>query len=171
MNSEDVVDLFEEEVNKKQLKEEKKIARKVNKEKKRQKKKDKILDKEEDLMFAKKLEEKNIEDVVLIEDKKDNLINDMLKDNNCKVIKKYKFLNFILTISIIGLLIASIDYTIYNVIKEKDLEIILNSLALCLLSIFYILSIIIKKQGIKKFFQILATLSLAAYMLYQLYII
>lgn len=177
----DVVDLFQEELDKKQFKEEKKIAKKVAKEKKREKKKLKKLEKIEDEEFAKKLEEKPVEEEIKIE--KDNVLEDIIKERSTRVEKniiedseiskekKHTFLNVILTISIIILLIVSGDYAIYNILKQKDLEIIINSSALCLLSIFYILSIIINKKGLKKFFQILATLSIAAYMCYQLFIV
>lgn len=172
----DVVDLFQEELDKKQLKEEKKIAKKIAKEKKRNQKKEKKLEKQEDEEFAKTLEKKNTEDEIVIE--KENVLDEIIKEkttrlekNNVEIVKKHTFLNILLTISIIALLVISCDYAIYNIIKQKDMEIIITSSALCLLSIFYILSIIIKKTGFKKVFQILATLSIVAYMAYQLFII
>lgn len=174
MMSKDVIDLFEQEVNKKEFKEDKKIAKRVAKEKKREKKKEKKLEKIEDLEFAKKLEEKKESDII----NKDDLITEKTTTetytrSELNVNKKIKtpILNFFLVISVIILFISSVDYAIYNIIKEKDLEIILTSASLCLLAIFYILSIITKNIKVKKFFQILATISISAYMCYQLFII
>ena len=146
----DVVDLFEEEM----IKEDKKELKKIQKEKKKEKKEEKKLEKFEDEEFAKMLKEENKEEPARHEKKE----------------KKYTFLNILLGISIIILFLASSDYAIYNIIKGKELEQILTSSALCITSIFYILSILIKKPGIKKFFEILATLSIASYMCYYLFI-
>ena len=150
----EVVDLFEEEM----LKEDKKELKKIEKEKSRQKRYEKKLEKMEDEEFAKMLKEDRKEE------KEDILENIEEKP------KKHSFLNFLLGLSIIILFLASSDYALYNIIRGKDLEQILTASALCVTSVFYILSIIVKKEGIKKFFQVLATLSIASYMCYYLFI-
>lgn len=170
VKNEDIVDLFSQELTKKQRKEEKKIACLRAKEKRKLLKKEKKLEKLEDIEFAKKIEENNLEE--------DNVL-DVLKNNesltrskiNEKINKKHYFLNFILGLFIVLLLITSCDYFIYNILKEKEIKLIITSSLLISLSIFYILSIIIKKEQIKKFFQILSTISITAYMCYQLFII
>lgn len=160
VNDKDVVDFFTEEMTKKQKKEQKKL----NKNKKKQAKKEKQLEKLEDIEFAKKLEEKDNEDIISNVVTREEI---HIEKNN----KKHPFLNFLLGMFIIILFLTSCDYLIFNVLKQNDIKLIITSSLLCVLAITYILSILIKKEGIKKFFQILATISIAAYMLYQLYII
>lgn len=179
--SKDVVDLFTEEVNKISLEEEKKMAKRIAKEKKREKKKEKKLEKQEDIEFAKKLEEKkSIQEEPIVKEKHEENTKQfdtrVLRELNKRELndfdntEKHPFLNFLLGLSIIILLLSSGAYAIFNIIKGKDLETILTSSALCGLSLFYILSIIINKKGIKKFFEILATLCIAGYMCYYLFI-
>lgn len=166
-NDKDVVDFFTEEINKK----EKKLQKKKEKEKKKLDKKNKKLEKQEDIEFAKKLEEKKLEKeeeftTSNLEMTRTNLFNyDIPKE------RKHPFLNFILGLFLIILFLVSCDYFIYCVLKEKELEIIITSSLLCCLSIFYILSIIINNTVVKKIFQILATISIAIYMSYYLFII
>lgn len=170
---EDIVDLFTEEVNKRELNEEKKMAKKALKEKKREKKKEKKLEHKEDIEFAKKLEEKKMEITKEMDTKAfKDLKTRQSKHENISFEKneRHPFLNFLLTISILILLVCSVDYAIFNIIKKKQLETILTSSALCGMVVFYILSIIIKNIRAKKFFQILATLSIAGYMGYFLFI-
>lgn len=165
----DVVDFFTEELNKK----EKKLQKKKEKERKKLEKKNKRLEKQEDIEFAKKLEEKKLEKEEEFNTPSNNL--EMTRANlfnfDIPKEKKHSFLNFILGLFLIILFLVSCDYFIYSVLKEKDLEIIITSSLLCCLSIFYILSIIINNVVIKKIFQILATISIAVYMLYYLFII
>lgn len=169
---EDVIDLFEEERNKRELNEEKKIAKRALKEKKREKKKEKKLERKEDIEFAKIVEEKKMEATKEMDTEALKRLKTRRERNeNIEISnERHPFLNFLLTISIISLLISSVTYAIFNIIKEKELETILTSGALCGMSIFYILSIIIKNTRAKKFFQILATLSIAGYMAYFLFI-
>lgn len=161
----EVVDLFEEEM----LKEDKKELKRIEKEKSRQKRYEKKLEKIEDEEFAKmlkedkKVKEDDFEEIV--KEEKDNEVNEKIVKE-----KKHSILNFLLGLSIIVLFLASSDYAIYNIIKGKDLEQVLTSSALCITSIFYILSIIVKNTTIKKIFEILATLSIAAYMCYYLFL-
>ena len=161
----EVVDLFEEEM----LKEDKKELKRIEKEKSRQKRYEKKLEKIEDEEFAKMLkEDKKVKDEdfnEIVEEEKNNDIEEEPKKEN-----KHSFLNFLLGLSIIVLFLASSDYAIYNIIKGKNLEQVLTSSALCITSVFYILSIIVKNTTIKKIFEILATLSIAAYMCYYLFI-
>ena len=170
---EDVVDLFTEEVNKRELSEERKMAKRALKEKKREKKKEKKLERTEDIEFAKKLEEKKQEQTKEMNTQALKKIRTRREKNEFigeEVKERHPFLNFLLSISIISLLVCSVDYAIYNIIKAKELETILTSSALCGMVLFYILSIIIKNVRAKKFFQILATLSIAGYMGYFLFI-
>lgn len=165
----DVVDFFTEELNKK----EKKLQKKKEKERKKLEKKNKRLEKQEDIEFAKKLEEKKLEKEEEFNTPSNNL--EMTRTNlfnfDIPKEKKHSFLNFILGSFLIILFLVSCDYFIYSVLKEKNLEIIITSSLLCCLSIFYILSIIINNVVIKKIFQILATISIAVYMSYYLFII
>lgn len=160
----EVVDLFEEEM----LKEDKKEMKKIEKEKSRQKRYEKKLEKMEDEEFAKMLkEDKKVKDddfEEIVKEEKNNEVEEVKEE------KKHSFLNFLLGLSIIVLFLASSDYAVYNIIKGKELEQILTASALCVTSIFYILSIIVKKTVPKKLFEILATLSIAAYMCYYLFI-
>lgn len=169
---EDVIDLFEEERNKRELDEEKKMAKKALKEKKREKRKEKKLEHKEDKEFAKMVEEKKQEATKEIDTESLSKLKTRRERNeNIEVAnEKHPFLNFFLTISIIILLVCSVTYVLFNVIKEKELENILTSSALCGMVVFYILSIIIKNIRAKKFFEILATLSIAGYMGYFLFI-
>ncbi len=166
MNEEkDVVDFFTEELSKK----EKKLEKKKEKERKLKEKKNKKLEKMEDIEFAKRLEAKKNNDELSsnsLEMTRSNLFN-----SNIKKEKKYPILNFILGLFLIILFLVSCDYFVYSVLKEKETEIIVTSSLLCCLSICYILSIIIKKEPIKKSFQILATISIATYMAYYLFIV
>lgn len=171
-----VVDLFHEELNKKQRKEERKIARIKAKEKKKQAKQQKLLEQVEDIEFAKKIEQKYSEDNQektitneLLEIKKEQTTRTKL--NEKKTIKKHPILNFFLGLFLIILCITSIDFLIFSVLKEKNMELIMTGSLLCILSLFYILSIITKKESIKKFFQMIASLAITAYMCYQLFII
>ena len=156
----DVVDFFSEELSKK----EKKLQKQKDKEKRKQEKKNKKLEKKEDKEFAKKLEEKNKDsDLEMTRSIKFSFVE--------KKEKNYPILNFFLGLFLIILFLVSCDYFIYNILKESDLKIIITSSLLLSLSFFYILSIIIKNERAKKTFQILATISISAYMIYQLFII
>lgn len=162
VNDKDVVDFFTEELTKKEKKEQKKII----KNKKAKAKRERKLEKLEDIEFAKKLEEKNKNDFVPNE-----ITREKINEEKNVEIKKHHFLNFLLGLFIIVLFLTSCDYLIFSILKEKDIKLIITSSLLCFMAITYILSIIIKKEGPKKFFQILATISITLYMLYQLYII
>lgn len=146
----EVIDLFREELNKKQKIEEKKIAKMRVKEKKRENKKIKNLEKLEDLEFSRQIRFNNKSDI-----KKE----------------KYYILNSLIFIFSLFLLIIGIDYFTFNIIKGNDLEQIITSSILCLMIIFYLLSIIIKKGRIKKWLEIISILFITLYMFYNLYII
>lgn len=171
IKNEDILDLFNQELTNKQRKEEKKIAKLRAKEKRKQLKKEKKLEKLEDIEFAKKIEENNNEEENILDLLKPSESLTRTKINENIGPKKHYFLNFLLGLFIIVLLITSCDYFVYTILKEKELKLIITSSLLIALVIFYILSIIIKKESIKKIFQILATISIASYMAYQLFII
>ena len=100
-------------------------------------------------------------------------LNDDGKDlNEIKIEKKHPFLNFILGVCSICLLVISVDYISYNAITNyKDLQTLINSILLVSMVILYLLSIVIKNNGIKKFFQILSMLAIIAFMGYHLFIV
>ena len=119
----------------------------------------KRLEKMEDIEYAKKLKEK--------EELSRSIENPIKKEKN----NKHHFLNFLLGIFMIILFLVTITYLFYNVVKGSNLEQIINSSILCLMVLFYELSILVSKTSIKKFFQILATISITLFMCYHLWII
>jgi len=159
VENENIVDLFSEELSKRERKQEKKIAKMKAKEKRKQDKAMKKLEKMEDIEYAKKLKEKEQQNGIVeapIKKEKNN---------------KHPFLNFILGLFMIILFLVTLTYLFYNVFKETNLEQIINSSILCTMVLFYELSILISKTSIKKFFQILATISITLFMCYHLWII
>ena len=71
----------------------------------------------------------------------------------------------------ICLIVLSTDYIIYNAtINYKDLKTLITSSILIVTIFFYILSLMIKKDGVKRFFQVMSLLSFIIYIAYQLFI-
>lgn len=184
---ENVVDLFSEELEKKDKKLEKKVAKEKKKEMKKKKKKEKELEKKEDLEFAKKLEEMKEEQEEIPLPKKEDIRNkkmaDLFKTTRIERLeqtleqeknieeKKHPFLNALLIIFSIALFVITCDYLIYNIYTNYvDLPTMINSILLSCMVVFYILSIIIKKSGPKKFFELLSIICVGLFMTYNLYI-
>lgn len=188
----DIVDIFDEEMNKKDKKLERKVEKARLKEQKKEEKRKKKLEKEEDSEFQKYLEkvkeEKNtlvvssnqvseIPDVpVPVKPKKE--IDDFTKripiipNENVISLEHHPILNFFISVFSLILIVISIDYFLYNTYTNYvDLKTMITSIILVLTVITYLLSIIIKKESIKKFFQILSLILFTCYMGYYLFII
>ena len=156
---ENIIDLFSNEVNKKKKKEQKKIEKFKKKEEKKKAKEEKRLAKIEDKAFA-------------LKQKKEDEMN---KKNNNPSNRSYEtpstvqFLgDAILGLFSILVILSSIGYNIYEYFNDS-LDIIYGSLLL-FTSISFVLSMVIKKEGIKKFFYILSSISLTLFVGYQLFI-
>ena len=188
----DIVDIFDEEMNKKDKKLERKVEKARLKEQKKEEKRKKKLEKEEDSEFQKYLEkvkeEKNtlvvssnqvseIPDVpVPVKPKKE--IYDFTKripiipTENVISLEHHPILNFFISVFSLILIVISIDYFLYNTYTNYiDLKTMITIIILVLTVITYLLSIIIKKESIKKFFQILSLILFTCYMGYYLFII
>lgn len=200
----DVIDLFDEEVNKKDKRLERKIERARLKEEKKEAKRKRKLEKQEEDGFDKYLEkikeEKVIEEAVEIKPKVEDVIKqpfipdvpvpvktkpevDMDNDLTRKIttiseikefhpVKKHPILNFFVVLFSIILIVISGDYLLYNTYTNyTDLKTMIISIILVSTVIFYLLSIITKKEGPKKFFQIISLILFSCYMGYYLFII
>ena len=192
----DVVDLFDEEMNKKDKRIERKVEKARIREQRKEEKRKKRLEKEEDSNFQKYLEkvkeEKGIEETIEISPKVEDVIIDPIipdvpipvKEKKSfdiqeiipdisvsKVPKKHPFLNFLIVLFSVFLFVVSVDFIIYNTYTNYvDFKTMITSIILVSTVIFYILSIIIKSEGIKKFFQILSLILFTCYMCYYLFI-
>lgn len=209
----DVVDLFSEEINKKEKNLDKKIRRARKKEEKKNKKLQKELEEKEEIEFQDYLDKKKKEQLEIIENddelvkapkkenkfyqetfnvpKKEQIVEDInnielkkeqtptlndilnIEENNFKLKEEHHpFLNFLIGLFSICLLVLSCDYIIYNSITNyKDMITMINSILLVCMTVFYLLSIIIKKLVPKKLCQILSILFIISFMAYHLFII
>lgn len=157
-----VIDLFKEELKKSEKKEKKKLDKLKKKEEKKKQKEEKRLARIEDKAFE-------------LKQKKE----DKLKKEQEKNVKKVKidetpstgsFLyDTIFGFFLIIILLASIVYNIYGYInKTLDLA---NGILLLLISVNFVLTLCLKNENTKKFFGILVSISMAAFVCYQLFII
>lgn len=200
----DVIDLFDEEINKKDKKLEKKIEKARLKEEKKEAKRKKKLEKQEENGFDKYLEkikeEKVIEEAVEVKPKveevikepfipdvpvpvkikpEENIDNELTRRittiseiKEFHVEKKHPLLNFFIVLFSIILIVISCDYLLYNTYTNyTDLKTMITSILLVSTVISYLLSIIIKKEGTKKFFQVISLILFSCYMGYYLFII
>lgn len=200
----DVIDLFDEEINKKDKKLEKKIEKARLKEEKKEAKRKKKLEKQEENGFDKYLEkikeEKVIEEAVEVKPKveevikepfipdvpvpvkikpEENIDNELTRRittiseiKEFHVEKKHPILNFFIVLFSIILIVISFDYLLYNTYTNyTDLKTMITSILLVSTVISYLLSIIIKKEGTKKFFQVISLILFSCYMGYYLFII
>ena len=157
----DIIDLFDEEQKKKEVKHNRRIEKQKEKEKKKNSKELKRLEKKEDLEFENYLKqmqkkEENPVTKVVFEEKKES----------------HPVLNFFLVLFVIGLIVVTADYVLYNtIINYKSFEIMINSIALAIVVFFYLLSIAIKKISVKKFFEILSIISMIGFMLMHLFVV
>ena len=175
MKNVDVIDLFNEEINKKNKKLNRKIEKERLKEEKKKAKDKKRLEKYEDLEFEqylKRLREENTIDVPTKSNIKtikptNKIENDVFIENK----DHHPFLNFLIGVFSIILLVISVDYIVYNAYTNyTDLPTLINSVLLTCMTMFYLLSMAVNKSGLKKFLQILSLLSIIVFMAYHLFV-
>ena len=180
MKNIDVVDLFDEELKKKQDKLDKKVEKMRLKEEKRKRKEERKFEKEEDQGFneyLKKMKEERLVERTNVksEFKNDHInissIEKLLDEKKSDIPKKHHFSTLLIVILSICLIVLSSDYILYNAtINYKNLKTLISSSVLVLTTLFYILSMLIKKEGVKRFFEVLSLLSFICYIAYQLFI-
>ena len=96
----------------------------------------------------------------------------IIPTENVISLEHHPILNFFISVFSLILIVISIDYFLYNTYTNYvDLKTMITSIILVLTVITYLLSIIIKKESIKKFFQILSLILFTCYMGYYLFII
>ncbi|MBP3766313.1 MAG: hypothetical protein J6G98_03955 [Bacilli bacterium] len=181
MKNIDVVDLFSEEVNKKQKNLDKKVEKMRIKEEKKKEREAKRFEKEEDHNFKeylKKIKEEKLVEIpnVQKEFRNDHInissIEKMLNDHKEPEMQEKKHLSTPLIIILsVCLIVLSTDYILYNAtINYQDLKTLISSSILVTTSVFYIFSMIIKKDSVKRFFEVMSLLSFISFMTYQLFI-
>ncbi len=141
INADELVDLFKEEVTKKE-----------RKELKRQRKKEKQLEKKENFEFKRLTEIK--ENKVSKQD--ETSISNFLYDT---------FFGFCLIL----LFFITCGFIYFNITKNKGDLYLIQTIILTVFVISYINSQLFKNTNIKKFFTIIASISLSIYMIYTLY--
>lgn len=89
-----------------------------------------------------------------------------------KKTKKHPFLNVLVSILSVVLFVISVDYLVYNLlINFNNLDAIINTILLVIMSIMYLFSIVIKRSKSKKIFEILSLIFMILFMSYHLFII
>lgn len=155
----DVIDLFNEELDKKEKKLDKRVFKSKQKELKKLDKKKKMLELKEEMEFDSYL--KKIK-------KTRGLDNESEIKNNKEIKRNYPILNFIITSLSVILLVVSFDYLFYNIFSNfKDM---INSILLVSMVIFYLLSILFQNIRIKKICQIISLLLVISFMSYHLFL-
>ncbi len=180
MKNIDVVDLCDEEIKRKQSKLDKKVEKMRLKEEKKKEREMRRFEKEEDQGFNEYMKKLKQERLVEIPDVKREFRNDhinmssiekMLEDHKKEEVKVHHVSTLLMVILSICLIVLSADYIIYNAtINYKDLKTLITSSILIVTIFFYILSLMIKKDGIKRFNQVMSLLSFIIYIAYQLFI-
>lgn len=157
-----VVDLFKEELKKSEKKEKKKLDKLKKKEEKKKQKEEKRLARIEDKAFELKQKKED-----KLKKEQENRIKKVTMD---KTPSTGSFLyDTIFGFFLIIILLASIVYNIYGYInKTLDLA---NGILLLLISVNFVLTLCLKHENTKKFFSILVSISMAAFVCYQLFII
>lgn len=154
-----VIDLFNEELDKKEKKLDKRVFKSKQKELKKLDKKKKMLELKEEMEFDSYL--KKIK-------KTRGLDNESEIKNNKEIKRNYPILNFIITSLSVILLVISFDYLFYNIFSNfKDM---INSILLVSMVIFYLLSILFQNIRIKKICQIISLLLVISFMSYHLFL-
>lgn len=182
MKNTDVVDLIDEEINKKDKKLEKKIEKERLKELKREEKRKKKLEKEEDSGFDEFLEKikeeksifasSNTVDIDRIPDVPAPIKNNKMDVESKSIKSNHPILNFFVVFFSLGLFVISIDYLVYSVYTNYvNITTMVINCILVSTVIFYLLSILVKKESIKKFFEVLSLILFICYMGYYLFII
>lgn len=176
INSEELIDIFKEEV-----------TRKEKKEKKKKKREEKKLEKLEDLEFKKLAESKEEikETPKVVEEKipepkvikQETLQDTMALKRQEKHKKNYSSLTVIsfLFDTIFGfflilLLLMGGVFVGYMLCHSLTKETIFKVITLGGFTIFYIFSMIIKKEGLKKFCALVSSILISLFMAYTLYI-
>lgn len=155
----DVIDLFNEELDKKEKKLDKRVFKSKQKELKKLDKKKKMLELKEEIEFDSYL--KKIK-------RTRGLDNESEIKNNKEIKRNYPILNFIITSLSVILLVVSFDYLFYNIFSNfKDM---INSILLVSMVIFYLLSILFQNIRIKKICQIISLLLVISFMSYHLFL-
>lgn len=175
MKDVDVIDLFNEELNRKNKKLSRKVEKARIKEEKKKARDKKKLEKLEDIKFEEYLKRLREENIIEMPDKSSpKTIKPTNKIENDLFIEKqerHPFLNFLIGVFSIILLVISVDYVVYNAYTNyTDLPTLINSVLLAAMTFFYLLSMAVNKQGLKKSLQILSLLSIIAFMSYHLFI-
>ena len=179
MKNIDVVDLFDEEIKKKQDKLDKKVEKMRLKEEKKKAREEKRFEKEEEQGFneyLKKIKQERLVEIPNVKKEfKNNHINissveKMLNESKLEVQKKHHVSTLLIIVLSICLIVLSADFVLYNTtINYKGLMTLINSCLLISTAIFYILSILIKKDGVKRFFEVLSLISFIGYISYLLF--
>ena len=180
MKNIDVVDLFDEEIKKKQNKLDRKVEKMRLKEEKKKAREIKKFEKEEDQGFNEYMKKLRQEKLVEVPDVKHEFRNDhinissiekMLDDSKKEAPKKHHVSTLLIIILSICLLVLSSDYILYNAtINYKNLKTLITSSILVATVFFYILSLMIKKDSVKRFFEVISLLSFICYIAYLLFI-
>lgn len=176
MKNIDVVDLFDEELKKKQDKLDKKVEKMRIREEKIKRKEEKKFEKEEDQGFNEYMKKLKQERLVEMPNFKDDHINissveKILNEKKSDEPKKHHVSTLLIIVLSICLIVLSADYILYNAtINYKNLKTLITSSILIVTVFFYILSMLIKKDGVKRFFEVLSLLSFIGYIAYQLFI-
>ena len=180
MKNIDVVDLFDEEIKKIQNKLDRKVEKMRLKEEKKKAREIRKFEKEEDQFFNEYMKKLRQEKLVEVPDVKHEFRNDhinissiekMLDDSKKEVPKKHHVSTLLIIILSICLLVLSSDYILYNAtINYKNLKTLITSSILVATVFFYILSLMIKKDSVKRFFEVISLLSFICYIAYLLFI-
>lgn len=157
---EDIVDLFSNEISKKEKKEKKKIEKFKKKEEKKKALEEKRLAKIEDKAFA-------------LKQKKENEMKKLEDTKNITITSSTPSVSQFLSDTLIGffsiiILLSSIGYNVYEYL-QGSLDIIYGSL-LIFVSLTFVLSMVTKNEKVKKVFYVLSSISFALFVCYQLFI-
>ena len=157
IDSNDLIDIFKEEITKKNKKEIKK-----------QKKKEKKLEKQENIEFEKLA--KKAEEIEKKQEVKKVEIEPKKKKNKDKNESVFLFLyDTIFGFFLILLLFVTIGFIGITIYKNNSFKTIIQLSLIGVFAIFYILSMVCKKEGIKKFASIIANAAICTEMILILY--
>lgn len=167
----DVIDLFDEEINRREKNIDKKVNKMRIKEEKKKEKERKKFEKKEDQEFDEYLRKmkssKMNDDIIDIKSVERKLFE---TDDNTNY-EKHHVSTVIIAILSICLFVLGADFVLYNaILNYKDLNTLINNIILIVTIIFYLLSLVIKKDGVKRTFQVLSLLMFIVFIGYQLFI-
>ncbi len=154
----DLVDIFKEEVTKK-----------AKKELKKQKKKEKQLEKKENLEFE-KLAKKHEEKEKLLEEKNVKKGVELTDKNKDKELSVFSFLyDTVFGFFLILLCLCTVGFVIFTVIDNRSIKTLIQVSLIGLFSLFYVISMTSKKEGIRKFASIISSIAICLFMVYIFY--